>query len=72
MKVKLSKLDKKLMKFCKKNNIDIDYEKEVLKSKANSYDEIFANPCKNQNRFTGNVILVNVEDLTEDFKNGKY
>jgi hypothetical protein len=35
-------------------------------------DGIFANPCKNTNRFTDNVVLVNIEDLTEDFKNGKY
>jgi hypothetical protein len=57
---------------CKKKILELEKENAELKSKANSYDEIFANPCKNQNRFTGNVVLVNVEDLTEDFKNGKY
>ncbi len=34
-------------------------------------DGIFANPCKNQNRFTDNVVLVNIEDLIDEFKEGK-
>jgi GH43 family beta-xylosidase len=62
--LKVSEIPKKIL--------ELEKENEVLKSKANSYDEIFANPCKNPNRFTDNVVLVNVDDLTEDFKNGNY
>ena len=55
-------------------------KEKLLKPSENPFDDckntemdgIFANPCKNQNRFTDNVVLVNIEDLTEDFKNGKY
>jgi DNA anti-recombination protein RmuC len=65
--------------FCAKKFSE-DVEKSLKKSddlhkmsmEFKEMDGIFANLCKNTNRFTGNVVLVNIEDLTEDFKNGNY
>ncbi len=73
MKKGLSKVDKKRIEFLKEklSKPANDIFEDHLSTEKDGIFHLFKNPCKNQNRFTDNVVLVNIEDLTDEFKEGK-